>query len=290
MMRRRTEISGLDLTLRQDPFGDRDSAAYEAFLCDVFDFAPARSAAADPPWERWAYFDASGQCVAGLEVCGIGLVLDGADQSFAALRLVGVAATHRGRGLFRDLVTHVLPRCDARGPTLLYTEEPALYTRFGFTPLAQHAFVSRAPEPVAVARPAVRVDAAHAGRLIDRLAQTRARVSLHCAMSGATDLLRAALAEEGLSLAYAEDLDALLVYETGDEELVLVDVVAAEIPTMGEIVATLRLEVSRVRTLFPPDRLHWQGTPEPDETGLMIRGALPVAMRRPFMLPPTTSF
>ena len=70
----------------------------------------------------------------------------------------------------------------------------------------------------------------------------------------------------------------------------IVDIAARTIPTMAEIVDALRAGTRRVRTLFPPDRLSWDGVPTRDDTGLMIRGPVPAAMRRPFMLPPTTSF
>ena len=70
----------------------------------------------------------------------------------------------------------------------------------------------------------------------------------------------------------------------------LADVAAAAMPTMAQIVAALEPTPRRVRTLFPPDRLDWQSMPEADDTGLMIRGVVPAALRRPFMLPPTTAF
>ena len=278
------------LTLRRGSFDDRAAAAYDVFLREVFDFAPPRPRCADPSWEAWAYFDDSGRCIAGLEVCALDLVVDRVDVAFAALRLVGVAPSHRGSGLFRDLVPRALEWCDAHGPTLLYTAVHGLYTPFGFAPLAQHAFVGPAPAPTVGVPPAKPIDAARARVLIDRLAPSRTPVSWQCAIRGATGLLRASLDDDDLALAYSEDLDALLVHESDGDELVLVDVIAARMPAIAEIVAALRVDARRLRVLFPSDRLGWEGTPERDETGLMIRGSVPAAMRRPFMLPPTTSF
>lgn len=283
-------VDPVNAILRRGPFDGDDAPAYEAFLREVFSFVPPRSERADPRWEPWAYFNGSGCCIAALEAATLDVVLDGTDVAFAALRLVGVAETHRGRGLFRDLATRALAWCDAHGPTLLYTETHALYAPFDFVPLAQHAFVGLPPAPAAGVRAAEAIDAARARALIGRIGPRCTPVSWHCAIRGATDLLRATLDEGDLALGYAEDLDALLVHERDDDEVTLVDVIAADMPSMPEIVAALQIDGGRLRVMFAPDRLAWEGMPERDETGLMIRGALPAAMRRPFMLPPTTSF
>ena len=289
----RNEGGGELLDLSQNFSADKARAAsYAKLVEDVFAYAPSRPPAPDPNWEILAYFDAGGSCVAGIEIGELSLVLDGADGTATAIRLACVAPSHRGQGLFRKLMQGALRLCDERAgaaPTLLYTEDDALYTRFGFVPLAQHAFVGASPRAGAI-EAARSLDRAEANALIDGLASVRAPVSLHCAVRGAADLLRASLGDEDLQLAALDTLNALLVYELDDEELVVVDVVAATIPTMAEIVGALGVGKRRVRTLFPPDRLCWDGEPTRDETGLMIRGPLPAAMRRPFMLPPTTSF
>ena len=280
------------LFFRQGIFDDSSSGgAYAAFLREVFDFAPNRLGD-DPAWMAFAYFGAEGRCVAGVEAATLRVIVDGIIGTATAIRLAGVAETHRGRGLFRDLMTRALAWCATQsdGPILLYTEEHALYTRFGFQPLVEHAFVGPPPTPEA-AKAAEIIDPAQAARLLDKLTPIRAPLSNVCAILGGSDLLRAALrGDEDFSLAYAADLEALIVHEMQDDSLVLVDIVAAAIPSMARIVGALRSSAGRVKTLFPPDRLAWQGAPEPDETGLMIRGEVPAAMRRPFMLPPTMSF
>ena len=289
----RNEGRGQPLDLSQNFLGDGPrAAAYARLLEDVFGATPDRSDVPDPPWDLLAFFEPDGDCVAGVEVGELSLVLDGVHSVAIAIRLAGVVPSHRGRGLFRDLMDTALQMCGERGhavPTLLYTEDSALYTRFGFAPLVQHAFVG-APPDAAVRGTARPLDRAEADALIQRLASVRAPVSLHCAVRGAADLLRSNLDDEDLRFAVIDSLEALLAYERDEDDLVIVDIVARTIPTMAEIVGALGAGVRRVRTLFPPDRLGWEGVPTRDETGLMIRGRVPPAMRKPFMLPPTTSF
>jgi GNAT superfamily N-acetyltransferase len=267
--------------------------AYARLLQEVFDFVPRRAPVPDPQWHVLALFEPQGACVAGFEIAKLGLVLDGEERVAMAIRLAGVAPSHRGRGLFRTLMEHALAACAQRAggaPILLYTEDEALYTRFGFAPLVQHAFVGLAPSPAPISAAARPVSRAEMIELIDRLAPRRAPVSLQCAVRGGTDLLRANVEESDLRLAFLDAADALMIYEQEEAELVIVDIVAAVIPTMATIVGALAPDARRVRTLFPPDRLAWDAKPVPDDTGLMIRGEVPPAMRRPFMLPPTTGF
>jgi GNAT superfamily N-acetyltransferase len=289
----RNEGSFSPFSLSQNVLADpRAAGAYARLLQEVFDFVPRRAPVPDPQWRVLALFEPQGACVAGIEIAELGLVLDGEASVAMAIRLAGVAPSHRGRGLFRTLMEDALGACAQRAgaaPILLYTEDEALYTRFGFAPLVQHAFVGLSPTPSASAasRP---VSHAEAIELIDRLAPRRAPVSQQCAVRGGTDLLRATVEEIDLRLAFLDAADALVIYEQKDAELVIVDIVATVIPTMTTIVGALAPDARRVRTLFPPDRLAWDGTPLPDDTGLMIRGEVPPAMRRPFMLPPTTGF
>ncbi len=289
----RNEGGGQVLDLSQNFFDDdARAAAYGRLVADVFDFAPSRPLVPDPVWQVLAYFEPDGTCVAGVEIGELTLVLDGVDSASTAIRLAGVAPSHRGQGLFRSLMDAALGMCDARdgsAPTLLYTEDDDLYARFGFVRLAQHAFVGAAPKAARLP-PARSVDRSDALVLIDRLASGRAPISLHCAVCCAADLLRSNLDDEDLRFAVLDGMETLLLYEMDEDDLVIVDIVARTIPTMAEIVGALAPGKRRVRTLFSPDRLSWDGTPEREDTGLMIRGELPAAMRRPFMLPPTTSF
>ncbi len=282
--------------MRHDFFADQAAAAAYAALMDaVFSIdVVARDAKAgtDPAWIAFAAFADDGACVASVETAVLRLLCDGESVMATGLRSVAVHPDWRGRGLFRDLTLQALDWCGhCAGPVLLYTGEPALYTRFGFAPVAQHAFVGT-PPTLGGGEPARALDLAKSSDLdlMKRLLAIRAPVSTRCALTGAPSLLLTALdGSDDLVAMHSPTLDAVAIIEIDNGTLTLADIVAATIPSIGELLATLP-RARRLRTLFPPDRLGWAGAPQPDDTGLMARGDVPAAMRRPFMLPPTTEF
>ena len=282
------------LTLRQDFFGAPSArAGYAELLQAVFGVAPGLSRMG-PTWRPFAYFDERERCVATLELCDLTLALADDRCVAAGIRLVAVAEDWRGRGLFRMLMEQALADCDRReiAPILLFTADDALYRRFGFEPVAQHAFAG-APPTASVAAPARILDLDSADRvLVARILASRAPVSRHVALLDAPALfLDKVEADDDVILAHLPDSDALVVFERADDALVLLDVAAATMPTLAHVLGALPDPYARVVTLFPPDRLHWSTAhPIAEETGLMVRGPLPAAMRQPFMLPPTAEF
>lgn len=283
------------LTLRRAFQGDaRARSSMSALLRAVFDLRLPAWAVLETPWVPFAFFDEGGCCVASLEVGVLPLMVDGQRAATTGIRSVAVHPDWRGRGLFRDLMIEAIAWCDARSssPLLLYSAEPKLYERLGFRLLPQHAFSGVPPQPLA-AQPARAISLEDAGdrALVLRLLHARTPVSFQCGIiGGASRFLANVATGEDLVLAYGPEHDALIVYESADDGLVLVDVVAAAIPSMATILAILAARPMRVTTLFPPDRLDWHGEPVLDDTGLMVRGVIPPAMERPFMLPPTAEF
>ena len=271
-------------------FCQADSVADDVFRGFV-DLAEAVFAAGvSPPWPVWTMVDASSRCVAGLQCRILRLAGEGESFEVAALRNVAVAVDWRGFGLMRDLVERALVWCDSQAATtLLYAETPVLYARFGFAPLPQYAFEGEAPEPAgeASARP---LDFAREGELLGRLLATRGLVSSRCSVIDDGGLAADLLGSGTWPMAYDTALDAVIVHEVEDDTLVLVDIVASRVPSAARILGALGARPARLRTLFPPDRLDWTGVPVTDDTGLMARGNLPLAMQRPFMLPPTVGF
>ncbi len=265
--------------------------AYGDFLRTVFDVAlPGRRL--PPAWQTFGLFEAGGRCVASAEIADLAVVADGRFHPAGGLRLIGVVEDWRGQGLFRDLMEQVLRRSAGYEFVLLYAAEPDLYRRFGFEPVPQHAFVGAAPEATAApaARPLPERRPTGDG-LVERLLARRAAVSDAVSLVGAPALfLDAIAADDGVRLAHLPGPDALIAYEEEDDTLILVDMAAAAMPTLAEILGALPRRYAAVRTLFPPDRLGWHGAPVADDTGLMARGSLPPALRRPFMLPPTAGF
>ena len=272
-------------------FGTVDPEARDVLLSCVFGAVPAPHDDA-PKWSSTGFSKTSGQCVASVDTTVLDLVIDGAMVRASALRLVAVHPDWRGQGLFRQMMGPALAWCDARssGSTILYAEEPGLYRWFGFETVPQHAFDG--PAPVPCGRVASRaLSLSSDSEFIRQRLIARCAVSDQCAIVGAPALFLDALTRDpDIRLAYLDQLEAVIAYEIDGTTLVLVDIVAATIPSLGSILGSLGRPFERVRTLFPPDKLDWSGVPDLDDTGLMLRGPKSAAMIRPFMLPPTTEF
>ena len=116
-------------------------------------------------------------------------------------------------------------------------------------------------------------------------------MSYRCAIVAAPSLFLSFVAgADDLTLAYDAAAEMIVVHEWEDDCVTIVDVVAAVMPPLAVILRAVGRPPARLKTLFPPDRLGWEGEAVPEDTGLMARGPPPTAMTRPFMLPPTTEF
>lgn len=102
-------------------------------------------------------------------------------------------------------------------------------------------------------------------------------------------LLNAAL-DPAIRLHYLPD-DGVVIATGAADRFRLLDVVGGDIPALARILAAFGV-TGEVEVCFPPDRLGWQGRAVVFEApcALMARGPLPLAFRRPFMLPPTAAF
>ena len=243
-----------------------------------------------PAWPAMAFVDDAGRCVAGLQHRILRLICDGVPLPVAAIRNVAVVPEWRGQGLMGDLMARTLPWCDAPAAVpLLYAETSALYERHGFASLPQHAFEFAAPDPTG-SPSAETIDGRNREALLHRLLASRAPASSLCGVLDDGGMAEHKIRDGTWPLAYDPTLEALFVHECEGETLVLVDVIAADIPSAARILGALGARPRRLRTLFVPDKLAWDGAAVPEDAGLMVRGTPPPAMRRPFILPPTFEF
>jgi hypothetical protein len=99
--------------------------------------------------------------------------------------------------------------------------------------------------------------------------------------------------DSDVRLSYLEESEAVIAWKMpAPGHVVLLDVVAREIPSLAAILAGLGIQATSVETLFRPDRLGWSGeaTPYGGGTRLMLRGLEEMSLDHPAMLSPMADF
>ena len=289
------------LVFRSDYFGD--TAAWRALaglLDDTFGIdvtALDRLGGPDPTSVAFAWFDASGTCIANISAFALPLVIDGAFVRAAGLQSGAVRPSHRGQGLYRDVMEAAFAHCDAEGfeAVALLTDKPDLYTRYGFSALPQHRFAGDAPSdghagPVRT----FDIDNESDVTLLRRLLEGRGPVSDRFAPLRQVEmfLFNASLMPD-LRLDLMVEENAVVAWQTGDDgSFELLDVVGTRIPGLADILASLGIAPSQVVVHFAPDHLAWDGVAAADESDmvLMLRSAKDLRPPQPFALPPMAEF
>jgi predicted N-acetyltransferase YhbS len=289
------------LTFRQDYFGDAAAwLALAALLEDTFGIDVTvldRLGGPDPSSVPFAFFDAAGACIANITTFSLPLVVKGVFVRAAGLQSGAVRPDFRGRGLYRAIMQAALDHCDAEGfeAVALLTDTPELYRRYGFYPLALHRFVGPAPAQ-GKAGPVRRLDMASEAdvTVLARLLEGRRPVSDHFAPLRQKEmfLFNAAL-DTDLRLDLMEEDNAVIAWRLKEDgSLGLVDIVGARIPSLADILASLRVTPPHVTVHFAPDHLGWEGraVPQTGDLALMLRAAEDLRPVLPFGLPPTAEF
>lgn len=290
------------LTFRQDYFDD--PAGWKAIgdlLMTVFgvDIGPLDALGGhDRSNMPSAYFDAGGRCVANFAAFSMPLVIDGRRVRAAAWQSGAVLPDYRGRGLFRELIRITLERCEQAGfeAIVLYTDKPALYEPYGFIAFREQTFNGLAPatgKAAKLARTLSVENPADLALLRETLAR-RAPVSNRIAVCDQSlmFLLNAYLVDD-VTLSWLEAQQAVIAWRQPQADCFeLLDIVAAEIPSLDTILASLGLAPKTVTVQFPPDRLGWQGTASAVDSDLvfMMRGPQALMPREPFRLSPMAEF
>ncbi|MGD9479987.1 GNAT family N-acetyltransferase [Shinella sp. G-2] len=287
------------LTFRSRYFDD--PAAWRALaglLEAVFDIDVTvmdRLGGPDPSSVPFAWFDAAGACIANITAFSLPLVVDGAVVQAAGLQSGAVRPDHRGQGLYRDVMEAALRHCDDEGfeAVALLTDTPDLYTRHGFRPVAQYRFSGPAPMG-GEAAPTRRLDIGKADDIaaVTRLLDERQPVSARFAplRQRAMFLFNASLMPDLRLDLVGEAAVAWRMEEEGLFELL--DIAGPDLPSLADILASLRIAPSRVIVHFAPDRLGWTGEAVADagEMVLMLRAPDGLLPQHPFALPPMAEF
>ncbi|MCQ4631511.1 GNAT family N-acetyltransferase [Shinella sp. CPCC 100929] len=289
------------LVFRSDYLGD--TAVWRA-LADLLEetfgidiTALDRLGGPDPTSVPFAWFDAAGTCIANISVFSLPLVMNSTFVRAAGLQSGAVQPSHRGQGLFRDVMEAALAHCDAEGfeAVALLTDKPDLYARLGFRTLEQHRFVGTAPVGGRVS-PVRRLDIGSEAdiALLSRLLDGRRPVSDRFAPLRQREmfLFNASLMPD-LRLDLMEEHDAVIAWQAGEDGgYELLDIVGAGIPALADVLASLRVAPSRVTVHFAPDHLGWDGEAVADEGDmvLMLRAAPNLRPDEPFALSPMAEF
>ncbi len=289
------------LVLRANYFGDPiASRALAALLDDIFGIDVTildRLGGPDPTGVPFAWFDASSTCIANISAFSMPLVINGNFTRAAGLQSGAVRPEYRGRGLFRSVMEAALDYCDSEGfeAVTLLTDKPALYEPYGFWALTQHRFIGPAPTGGRAAATR-RLDMASDADVtfLRRLLNARRPVSDRFAPLRQVEmfLFNAALMPD-LRLDFMEENGAVIAWQQSEEgTFELFDVAGAQIPTLADVITSLRITPSRIRVHFAPDHLDWTGEAVADDGDmvLMLRGADGLHPEHLFALPPMAEF
>ncbi|NNU46991.1 GNAT family N-acetyltransferase [Rhizobium sp. WYCCWR 11279] len=299
-MTRHPDSAGL--TFRQDYFGD--PAGWAALVCllnDIFgiDIGPLQQLGGpDPTSMPFGWFDSEGEVAANISAFALPFVLNGRIVHAAGLQSGAVRPPWRGRGLYRDVTVKALDWCDQQGfeAVILYTDKPSLYEAYGFHAIPLHRYEGAAPAPSAPAAPARPLLPTNADdlALLQALLKRRSPVSTSLAVTvnAAMFLINTQL-DPDIRISFLEDKQAVIAWkidETG--RFSLLDVVAADMPSLAAILSGLRIAPASAEVLFRPDKLGWEGVPQPLERGtrLMLRGLGDATPDFPAMLSPMAEF
>jgi GNAT superfamily N-acetyltransferase len=258
--------SKASLQFRTGYFGDPQAfSALVDLLRDTFDIdigLVSRFGGADPTSMPFAYFDADGRCVANFSAFSMPLIIHGRPVRAVGYQSGAVRPEFRGRGLYRDLMQRAFAWADRQDFELgiLLTDKPALYEPYGFHVAPQHAFRGKAPSAKGSpsAARALAVDNREDLRIVRQLLAERQPVSRLFAAGGhAIEFLLNAHFDPDIRLSYLGDHDAIVAFKDIDTQFKLLDIVAARIPSLAEIVGALRINASEITVCFPPDRIAW---------------------------------
>jgi hypothetical protein len=246
----------------------------------------------------FGWFDAEGGLTANISAFALPFVLNGRIVHAAGLQSGAVRPPWRGRGLYRDVTVKALDWCEQQDfeAVILYTDKPSLYEPYGFHAIPLHRYEGAAPAPSASAAPARPLLPTNADdlALLQSLLKARSPVSTSLAVTdnAAMFLINTQL-DPDVRISFLEDKQAVIAWKIDEAgRFSLLDVVAAEMPSLAAILGGLEIVPASVEVLFRPDKLSWEGVPHQLESGtrLMLRGLSDATPDFPAMLSPMAEF
>lgn len=239
------------------------------------------------------------QPVAHVGVIELPVVIAGRERVFAGIHAVCTLAGHRGRGHLRQTLARTLAWVETRyEAALLWANDPAIYTRFGFVPCAESIFQGPAGRSAkggagGSALRTLSLDCADDVRLLRSRLAARAPVATRCGTREPGELALIDLAlwsPPPPAIVLIAALDCIVIYEVEDRTLWLYDVIAPRLPPLAELTAALGEPLDSVAVCFSPEELaapQLAPVPTPLTDFLMVRGTLP-AGAEPLSFSPLT--
>ena len=245
--------------------------------------------------------DVPGRALSHAGVLSVPLCLGGQEQLWAGVHAVCTRPERRGQGLNRPVMEAALEHID-RGPfagAFLTTEEPALYTRYGFRVLPEHRFLAPRPDGAGrlgeASRPLDDDDLADVA-LLRRILRTRRPLSsvMSTRDSGWLTAMCGILYYGSLSAVFhhipaLDAVVALMPPEEGASRLQILDVASPRPLTLEALCAHLPGDYEAVELLLCAEHLAPEATAvasaSPDGTVFMVRGSWPLPAGTPASLP-----
>lgn len=219
------------------------------------------------------------QIIANVSVQRTELIIDGRPRVGWQLGAVGVLAEHRGRGLQRTLLQHVLDQLEHDDVVFLFANEDVLdfYPLFGFRRVTEWLYgAEHLVEPAVGNLRRMSIDSAKDRGLLARLAATTVPVTQRFGARNYGDVLLWYWSNYHRDDFYYHEFDdAIVVAEQDMEVLRVLDVLAAKTIDLESYLPQLVTErVDHVEFGFTPERIWPRAEPlfEYPESPLFVLG------------------
>jgi GNAT superfamily N-acetyltransferase len=215
-----------------------------------------------------------GELIAHLGIIPLDLIVNQKATKGAAIHAVCVAQNYRNSGYFKELMDEALAYTKKHFDcTLLFTDQPFLYTKFGFTKVAEQDFMITNFTKTHLKSDLRKIDLNNVDdkKIMDSLLSTRLPVSQRFGIVNETAIFTLFALEEPIYYSQQEEL--LLAYTIERDTLYLRDIVFTKPCELQKVINLIEPDFSWVLLQFCPDQLgagDYQLMKAIPECGLMI--------------------
>ncbi|CUB13354.1 hypothetical protein BN2127_JRS1_04854 [Bacillus cereus] len=199
------------------------------------------------------------KAIANVAAFSLPLIINGERINAAGVQSVMTHPNFRRQGLMTELMRKMIGEIDKQCEcALLFTENPELYTSFGFKVVQEYlmtipydnnnnnSLLRKLDYYIEEDRQLIHETIENSQRLSNKFSTLNFRPSFYLNMYDS---------EWNKKLYYSEKLDALVVYEIVNEKLKLFGVFAPVIPVLDEICGEIAERFTEIEFYFSPDQL-----------------------------------